>query len=80
MGAAQGAEALLGDTVVGPLDHIGMSCWGFLIHVSKTAYQTNLNLSHADMTVCVCDHACYGKGSEAQQESGASLTPRCLGP
>ena len=54
MGAAQGAEALLGDTVVGPLDHIGMSCWGFLIHVSKTAYQTNLKLSHADMTVCVC--------------------------
>lgn len=34
----RGTEALvpfLGDMVVGPLDHVGMTHWGFLIRVSK---------------------------------------------
>ena len=68
----RGAEAVVsfwGDMVVGPLDHMGMIHWGFLIRVSN---QPKTQQYRHDC-VCVCDRACCGKGSGAQQELGVSL-------
>ena len=44
---------LLGDMVVDPLDPVGLSCQGFLVRVSKAAYQSILKLGNTDSEVSV---------------------------